>query len=272
MPLSVHYLFADFLFFLAYYVVKYRRDIVWKNLLNSFPDKSEVELRQIERKFYKNLADTSVETLKLLTISEKGLLKRVKFDSSLTMKYHKLGYPVFGMTSHFCNWEWLLVAGSNQVGLKLHAAYQRLRNPFFNNLMIKIRSRFGVVLHEKNDVVKDVFKMKDESFLMSMVADQRPYSGEKKYWSIFLNQDAAFFSGSELLARRMDIKVIYASMKKVKRGHYEVCFLDIESSPKTSAPNDITEKFIQLAEKDIFNDPSSYLWSHDRWKHKKPTK
>ncbi|MCK5371744.1 MAG: lysophospholipid acyltransferase family protein [Cyclobacteriaceae bacterium] len=272
LPLSVHYLFADFLFFLAYYVVKYRRDIVWKNLLNSFPDKSEVELRQIERKFYKNLADTSVETLKLLTISEKGLLKRVKFDNSLTMKYHKLGYPVFGMTSHFCNWEWLLVAGSNQVGLKLHAAYQRLRNPFFNNLMIKIRSRFGVVLHEKNDVVKDVFKMKDESFLMSMVADQRPYSGEKKYWSIFLNQDAAFFSGSELLARRMDIKVIYASMKKVKRGHYEVCFLDIESSPKTSAPNEITEKFIQLAEKDIFNDPSSYLWSHDRWKHKKPTK
>ena len=272
LPLAVHYLFADFLFFLAYYVVKYRRDIVWKNLLNSFPDKSEVELRQIERKFYKNLADTSVETLKLLTISEKGLLKRVKFDSSLTMKYHKLGYPVFGMTSHFCNWEWLLVAGSNQVGLKLHAAYQRLRNPFFNNLMIKIRSRFGVVLHEKNDVVKDVFKMKDESFLMSMVADQRPYSGEKKYWSIFLNQDAAFFSGSELLARRMDIKVIYASMKKVKRGHYEVCFLDIESSPKTSTPNDITEKFIQLAEKDIFNDPSSYLWSHDRWKHKKPTK
>ena len=272
MPLSVHYLFADFLFFLAYYVVKYRRDIVWKNLLNSFPDKSEVELRQIERKFYKNLADTSVETLKLLTISEKGLLKRVKFDSSLTMKYHKLGYPVFGMTSHFCNWEWLLVAGSNQVGLKLHAAYQKLRNPFFNNLMIKIRSRFGVVLHEKNDVVKDVFKMKDESFLMSMVSDQRPFSGEKKYWSIFLNQDAAFFSGSELLARRMDIKVIYASMKKVKRGHYEVCFLDIESSPKTSTPNDITEKFIQLAEKDIFNDPSSYLWSHDRWKHKKPTK
>lgn len=159
---------------MAYYIVKCRKDVVWKNLNNSFPDKSEIELRLIERQFYKNLADTSVETLKLLTISEKDLLKRVKFDNSLTMKYHKLGYPVFGMTSHFCNWEWLLVAGSNRVGLKLHAAYQKLRNPFFDNLMIKIRSRFGVVLHEKNDVLKNIVRMKGESYLMSMVADQWP--------------------------------------------------------------------------------------------------
>ena len=132
LPLSIHYLFADFLFFLAYFVVKYRRDVVWKNLINSFPNKSEVDLRQIEKKFYRNLADTTVETLKLLTISEDDLLKRVKVDNSLTLKYHELGYDVFGMTSHFCNWEWLLVAGSNQVGLKLHAVYQKLRNPFFN--------------------------------------------------------------------------------------------------------------------------------------------
>ena len=138
--------------------------------------------------------------------------------------------------------------------------------------MIKIRSKFGVVLHEKNDVVKNIVRMKGESYLMSMVADQRPFSGDKKYWTTFLNQDAAFFSGTDLLARRMDIKVIYASMKRVKRGHYEVCFLDVESSPGTSAPNEITEKFIQLAEKDICDDPTSYLWSHNRWKHKKPTK
>lgn len=269
-PLSVLYLISDFLFFVSYYVVKYRRDVVWKNLSNSFPEKSVPELRKIEKQFYKNLADTSVETLKLLTISEADLLKRVKFDCTLTIKYHKLGLPVFGMTSHFCNWEWLLVAGSNQVGLPLHAVYQRLRSPFFNNLMMKIRSRFGVVLHEKRDAVKDIIKMKNESFLMSMVADQRPYTGENKYWSVFLNQDAALYSGTELLARRMDIKIVYASMKRVRRGYYEVFFKDVEASPKTSRPNEITEKFIKLAEKDILEDPASYLWSHDRWKHKKP--
>ena len=135
--------------------------------------------------------------------------------------------------------------------------------------MIQIRSRFGVVLHEKNEVIKDLIKLKGELFLMSMVADQSPFSGENKYWTTFLNQEAAVYSGSEVLARRMDIKVMYASMKRVKRGYYEVYFKEIDASPKTSIEHEITEKFISLAEEDILQDPSSYLWSHDRWKHKK---
>ena len=269
LPFSALYLIADLLFFLSYTLVKYRRKIVWKNLVNSFPDKSIDELRNIEKKFYRNLADTTVETLKLLTISEEDLLKRVKIDNSLTAKYHDLGYPVFGMTAHFSNWEWLLVAGSNQVGLELHAVYQRLRSPFFDNLMKKIRGRFGVVLHEKGEVVRDIYKMDKKSYLMSMVADQRPYSGENKYWSVFLNQDAAFYTGTEILARRLDIKVIYARMRRIKRGYYEFWFEDVANQPLEAKPHEITEKFIRLVESDINEDPSSYLWSHDRWKHKR---
>ncbi len=247
----------------------YRRSIVWKNLTGAFPEKSSKERKQIERQFYRNMADTTVETLKLLTIPEERLLKRVDLDTKVTLKYHELGYPVFGMTSHFCNWEWLLVAGSNTVGLPLHAVYQQLHSPFFDQLMIKIRSRFGVQLHEKNAIVKNLMKMRDQSYLMSMVADQRPFSGENRYWSTFLNQDAAFYSGTELLARRMDIKVIYASMQRVKRGYYKVVFEELEPDPKNANPNEITEKFIRRAEIDILNDPPSYLWSHDRWKHKR---
>jgi len=270
LPFSALYQLADLIFFVSFYLIRYRRKIVWKNLQNSFPEKEILELIKIQKKFYRNLADTSVETLKLLTISEENLLKRVRFDNSLTLKHYELGYPVFGMTSHFCNWEWLLVAGSNTLGLELHAVYQKLNNPFFNDLMKQIRSRFGVALHEKNVAVRDLMKMKGKSYLMSMVADQRPYSGENRYWSVFLNQDAAFYTGTELMARRMDIKVIYASMKRIKRGYYEVHFEDLELSPKNTSPNEITEKFIKRAEKDILRDPASYLWSHDRWKFKKP--
>ena len=194
-------------------------------------------------------------------------MKRVDIDNRVTLKYHELGYPVFGMTSHFCNWEWMLVACSNTVGLPLHAVYQRLRSPFFNQLMIIIRSRFGVKLHEKSDVVRDMMKMRNQSYLMSMVADQRPFSGENKFWTTFLNQDAAFYSGTDLLARRMDIKVTYASMLRVNRGYYKVVFEELVPDPKNAKPNEITEKFIRRAEIDILNDPSSYLWSHDRWKH-----
>ena len=103
-----------------------------------------------------------------------------------------------------------------------------------------------MILHEKRDAVKDIMKMKGQSYMMSMVADQRPYSGENKYWSVFLNQDAAFYSGTELLARRMDIKVLYAAMKRVRRGFYEVHFEELETDPVNTKPNEITEKFIRV--------------------------
>jgi Kdo2-lipid IVA lauroyltransferase/acyltransferase len=271
LPFRILYLIADFLFLVTYYLIRYRREVVWKNLINSFPDKPHEELRLIEKQFYRNLADTTVETLKLLTISEKQLLARVKMDNTVPMKYHQLGYSAFGMTAHFCNWEWLLVAGSNQLGLKLHAAYKRLRNHFFNNLMIKIRSRFGVVLHEKDEVVKDILLMHEENYLMAMVADQRPFKWENKYWTKFLHQETAYLTGTELLARRKNIKVLYASMKRIGRGYYEVCFKEIERNPKDTAPGQITEKFIEMVEQDIRADPAAFLWTHDRWKHKKPT-
>ena len=269
LPLTALYFISDILFYCSFYVLRYRRDIVRKNLSNSFPQKSTKELKRIERHFFKNLADTSVETLKLLTITEASLLQRVEIDDTLTRRLGDLGHSVFGMTAHFNNWEWLLVAGSNQLGIELHAVYQKLRSPFWNHLMRQIRSRFGVVLHEKNDVVRDIYRMGKKPYLMSMVADQRPYSGEKRYWAEFMNQDAVFYTGTDSLARRLDIKVIYARMKRIRRGYYKVWFEELDLNPTASSPHDITNRYIQIVEEDIRNDPSSYLWTHDRWKHKK---
>jgi KDO2-lipid IV(A) lauroyltransferase len=249
--------------------LRYRRDIVWKNLVNSFPDKTRKELRQIEKDFYKNLADVSVETLKALTMSEEALLSRVKIDNSVVLQCCKEGYAVFAMTPHFSNWEWLLVACSNQLGFPLHVAYQRLRNSLFDHLMIKIRTRFGVILHEKGEVVRDIYKMGNKSYVMAMAADQRPFSGEKKYWTEFMNQDAAFYTGTETLARRLDIRVVYGRMKRIRRGYYEVDFEEVSRDPRKTASHEITEKFIRIAECSIYEDPVAYLWSHDRWKHKK---
>ncbi len=257
---------------MGYYVLKYRRAVVWRNLQNSFPEKSDGELRLIEKKFYRNLADIGVETIKALSIERKYLDRRVKVDHTLPRKFHDNSEPVFVMTSHLGNWEWLLLSCSQLGGYEVHAVYQKLRNEFFNNFMLILRSRFGAIMHDKDFVIKDLIHMKGEHFLMAMVADQRPFSGENKYWTTFLNQDSAFYSGTELLARRFDIKVIYASMRRMSRGHYEVKFFDVETDPKSSPKHAITEKFIRFVEQDIKNDPASYLWSHDRWKLKKPTR
>ena len=80
-PFPVLYLLSDFMYFIGYRLVGYRRKLVKKNLRNSFPEKSDEELNRIEKQFYKNLCDYVVETLKLLTLSETELRKRMQFTN-----------------------------------------------------------------------------------------------------------------------------------------------------------------------------------------------
>lgn len=272
LPMPILYRVSDFAFFVTYRLIKYRRDVVRNNLLNAFPEKKIDEIITIERKFYKNLADSLVESLKMMTISEAELKQRVKVNDALPSIFFKKGKPLLVMTSHQNNWEWLLQACANIGGYKVHAAYQRLRNKSFDELMIYLRSRFGVVLHEKNDVVNDMKKLNEtgDLFLMAMVADQRPFSGVNRFWTKFMHQDAAFYSGTELLAKRFDIPVAYVSMKRVRRGYYEVSFTEVKANPTASPRNAIIQKYVQLVEADINAEPSAYLWTHDRWKLKKP--
>ncbi len=270
LPLGVLYLLSDFLFFLTYYIVRYRRTLVMKNLRNSFPEKSEKELRTIEKQFYHNLADISIETLKGITISKKELEKRVIIRSSLIEDLMTSGKPMLLMTSHFCNWEWVLLAICHNHAIEIHAVYQKLRNAFFDRLMFGLRSRFGALMHEKNSVVTDMSQLGPKPYIMAMASDQRPFSGERKYWANFMHQDAAFYSGAEILARRMDIPVVYISMHRTLRGYYEISYELISIEPRHTERNEITNAFIKLTERDIRKNPSSYLWSHNRWKHKKP--
>lgn len=271
LPLSILYLLSDIMYLATYYIVRYRRTMVMKNLRNSFPEKSANELKVIEKQFYRNLADTSMETLKGITISKEELTKRVHFkDSALEMMNH-LDKPNIIMTLHFSNWEWELMAFSCISKFEVHAVYQRLHSPFFDKLMLNLRSRFGAIMHEKKAVVSEISQISASTYVLALVSDQRPGYSERKYWATFLNQDAAFFSGSEIFARRLDIPVIYYSMHRVRRGYYELTAELITNTPQLMERNEITNAFIRLMERDIRKDPSSYLWSHNRWKHKKPT-
>jgi KDO2-lipid IV(A) lauroyltransferase len=241
-----------------------------KNLRNSFPEKSEKELRVIEKQFYQNLADISIETLKGISISRKELEKRMVLQSNMIEELMTLGKPIIIMTSHFGNWEWALLAISHFHTIAIHAVYQKLRNPFFDKLMLELRSRFGAIMHEKNSVVTEMSQISRKPYVLAMVSDQKPFSGERKYWASFMNQDAAFYSGAEILARRMDIPVVYLSVNRTRRGYYEFSYQLITTEPRLLERNEITNAFIRLTESDIRKDPSSYLWSHNRWKHKKP--
>ncbi len=269
LPFRVLYFISDILYVLAYYIVGYRKQVVRDNLSKSFPEKTLSEIKKIEKQFYKNLADIAVESLKSLTITENELLKRVRIDDTLFNKNLENKKPLIVFTSHLCNWEWLLLANELTIKIPVHAGYKRLNNKFFDDMMLKVRSRFGATMHEKNHLLRDMIKLRNDFFILAIVADQRPVTGENKYWTTFMNQDAAFFNGIEKLARKLQISTMYIGMKRVKRGYYDVWFEDIELLPFTSEPYEITEKFIRYVERDIRQDPSAYLWSHKRWKLKR---
>jgi KDO2-lipid IV(A) lauroyltransferase len=266
LPFWSLYLLADFFAFIANYVLQYRKQVVLDNLRHAFPKKSEGEIRKIANQFYRDFADSAVETLKTLTMSEEELSRRVITDDHVSEYIRKNGRSAFFMGSHVFNWEWFFLANCSDIGYPVYGIYQRLSNNFFDKLMQVIRTRFGTLAMERGHILRHAIRTRDEVKVYATLADLRPAEGENKYWTKFMNRDAAFFTGTEKLARKLQYTVIYFKSTKIRRGYYKSESIIIDEPPFKTKPFEITERFVRLVEQDIMRSPSSYLWSHNRWK------
>lgn len=256
------------MFYIVYYVVGYRKKVVFDNLKNSFPEKSDSEIKSIAKDFYRNLMDVVLETVKLMTISEDELVKRVYIENPETInKFYLQGQSVVVLTSHHCNWEWLTASATIQLKHAVDAVYLRLNNPFSDQLMMDMRSRFGANLIEKKDVFKSLITRKNIVRIVAMVGDQAPAHDANVLWTDFLHQTTNFFTGAERIATKLDLPVLYVEMRRVKRGHYAIHFEVLSSAPKSTAHHEITTRFIKAMENTIQEHPSDWLWSHKRWKY-----
>jgi len=270
-PFWFIYLFSDALRFFAFRIIRYRRKVVFENLRKSFPDRSEKEIKAIAKDFYKNLSDIIVETAKELTISEEELAKRVIFRNTEELEdYLENNQSVLMVTIHQGNWEWLLLAGCKRFNIPIDAVYMPLSNKKFDQLMIKARSRFGGNPIPVDDTLKEIARRSKVTRAFAMLADQVPAKTASKYWTTFLNQETPFLMGPEQLARFTKYPVFYMNMVRIKRGYYEVKIEQLASPPYTKEGNPIIKKFVERSEKALLDHPSQWLWSHRRWKYKKP--
>jgi len=268
-PLPILYLLADFLYFVAFRVVGYRKRVVWQNLKNSFPEKSDQELRKIQKQFYKHLAEVFVETLKVLQISDKELKKRIKIQNlDLLTRRLQEGRTVLVLTSHLFNWEWLSHIVAIEQKFPLYFVYQPLNNKFFDKLMLRLRTRFGQKAIKMQNVLKDILKNHHQARIVALLADQSPAGNEKDHWTTFLHQETAFFAGTEKIALKLQLPVLFGGVKRLKKGYYELYFAEIYH-PKDLPNTNITETYVSLLEKQIRETPANWLWSHKRWKKKK---
>lgn len=258
------YILSDF--FNNTFASLYRKKVVVNNLSNSFPGLSSKKLKKIKNTFYENFCDLVFETIKSISINESELKNRVKFNNMHLINQHiKNNERVVVLTSHQCNWEWLLLAAELNLDSNLHVIYKKLKNIKFNELMHRSRSRFGSILVESREVIMYLKNNLDKVKVLAVVADQSPRINSRKIWSKMLNQETAFLESIEFIPRFTDSHVYFASMKKTSRGRYEVNLEHI-NDPKILKKNQILERYISCMETQINENPGEWLWSHRRWK------
>lgn len=268
LPFRVLYVLSDFFFLMTYYVVRYRRKLVRKNLRASFPEKSPDEISRIEKQFYVNLCDYGVETLKLLTIPREELTARMRFEGvHLLEHFAQKKQSILFLASHQFNWEWLLVSASIQFPFHIDFVYQPIESDFFEKITLQSRTRFGAYAIKRKDVARELVKRKDILRGVATVADQYPgYKKDKKYQTRFLHQDTVFFLGTNNIALLSQYPALYCSVKRLRRGYYVGTLHIVGTPPYDKTGTTMLEAYVRKTEEAINADPPSWLWSHNRWK------
>lgn len=270
LPMFVLRQLSNIAFFIMYYITGYRREVVMRNLGNAFPEKSEQELKKLARGFYLYLSDTLVETIKSFTITDAGLRRHCAINNyDVVQNEIDKGRNVMFVLGHYGNWEWGGGALAKRAPIPLKAAYKPLSNPYFEKLMFHTRSRLNIRLIAKRKILAHLKDHADEQTLLVMIADQSP-NPKEHFWVKFLNQDTAVVTGMEKIARQYNYTVIYSTIASVGRNKYEIRFKKITDNPQSLAPEALTAMFMHELEQDIIKNPAPYLWSHRRWKLKKP--
>ena len=267
LPLFLLYRIADFFFIIIYFIIGYRKQVVLKNLRNAFPRKTDAELKLIARKFYLNFVDNWVETIKLLSISEKKLNKRVSGNFEIFHQLHETGKAVQVNLGHFFNWEIMtLHTGINQPYTFL-TVYFPQSNQIMNRLLLHLRSRWGNPQLESTNMAKAIIPWRKKQYLLALGADQSPAQPESGHWLYFLNQPTVFLRGPEKFARGQNIPVVMMTTTRNKRGHYNFDYFLLAEDPKSLADGELIRRYVLHLEENIRLQPEIYLWSHKRWKH-----
>lgn len=272
LPFWLIYGISDFFYLLVRYVIKYRKKVILENLSHAFPEKNENEIEKIAGKFYRHFCDLSLETIKLYSLSEKQVKKHIHYKGTdLLNSYFDEGKSTIVLAMHHNNWEWC-----STVQLYLNHIILMVYNPIrgnqaFEKFLLHAREKWGgvcVPVH-KSARTSFEFSRKGKPNILWLAADQTP-AETSKFWTLFLNREAPFFSGPEKIAKKTNQPVVFHRTKKIKRGHYEVEFTTLFENPAEVNEKDILLGYIEKMEEIIREEPEFYLWSHRRWKHKRP--
>ena len=270
LPMWVHYVIADGIYLIVYRLVGYRKKLVRKNLTDSFPEKTAEELQTIEKGFYHWFCDYLVETIKMMTISEKNLKRRMAFKGTKEAdEILESGQSIALYLGHYCNWEWV-TSMPLWITPKAHCGqiYHVLENAAFDKLFLKLRERWGAESIPMAETLRRVatYRKQGQPIMIGYISDQVPFWNNIHHWLNFLNHDTPVLTGTERLARGAGHAIFYLNMHRVRRGYYEATLKLITRDPKQTKDYELTDAYFRMLEESIRRDPVCYLWTHNRWK------
>ena len=269
LPFPLFYLFSDFVCFIVYRLIGYRKKVVKNNIKLALPHLSEKERLKIEKKFYSHMCDMFLEMVKTISISQKEIEKRFTF-SNMDVYYdlEKKNKSIALLCAHYASYEWV-VSMNYHINCKGFGIYKKLANPYFDKLVKRIRSKFRAELITTKETIPTIAENHKNNVLglYGFASDQSPKANTAYHFTSFMGHVVPVHTGAEMLAKRFDMNVIFLRTKKVKRGYYEASF-ELLSDNAKSVPNyEITDKFLALVEQQIYEAPEYYLWTHKRWKN-----
>ncbi|TXD46448.1 lysophospholipid acyltransferase family protein [Polaribacter sp. IC073] len=270
LPMRILYVISDFFYFLIYYIIGYRKQVVLDNLKLAFPEKPAAELLSIRKKFFKHLMDLMMESVKAFSISEKEILKRYTYvNPELVNKYTKEGKSIALVGAHQANWEWS-TSLPKVLDIAVYGAYTKLNNKYFEKAIRNSRQKFGIEGFKTSEMVRGMQQRFSDKLQGAYVllSDQSPQVHKTYYWREFFNIKVPVHTGAEMLSKKFDLVVINYVTKKIKRGYYKTEFQLITKKPRDFENYQITDLYTALTEKNILEQPEFYLWSHKRFKHR----
>jgi KDO2-lipid IV(A) lauroyltransferase len=272
LPFFVLYVFSDVVYLLLFNLIGYRKKVILKNLHDTFPDKTEGEIQIMLRKTYRNLVDVIVEGIKAFAITRKQVLKRHKLiNPEVAETYLKQGRSIIIVTGHYANWEWGSLSASVFRNRQVIIFYKALSNPWIDRFMRWNRGRYGAKLASVKETTVTFNRYGRNPAIFLMAADQNPHNLKDCYWINFLGRDTVFLYGPEKHARRIQCPVLFAEVQRVRRGFYSVALSLLAENVKLMPDGELTLRYARKLESVILNKPEDWLWSHRRWKHKRPS-
>lgn len=270
LPFRLFYLLSDCIYFLIYYVVGYRRKVVKENLALTLPHLSDEERKKIEKKFYQHMCDMFLEMIKTMSISPEEMEKRFKVTNlDLVQEYAEKGKSVILVASHYASYEWLLTI-NRKIAFQGVAVYKKVANPYFDKLVRKIRSKYDTELVETKKAIPTMAQNQRDGILSmyGLASDQSPKLDRIFHSMKFMGIEVPVHTGAEMLAKKYDLSVVFVKVNKIARGYYEATFVSLADNPNDYENFEITEKYLREVEKQIYEAPEYYLWTHKRWKHR----